>query len=107
MTIVLLSFSAIIVMLVVAGRVSSALEWSVLLVSALAQLALLFIGWGDFGNVHQGFVLLMLLMFIGVATCLGELFRAIRRPSRGRFVQLIGVSAFTVLLLVLGDRYGR
>jgi hypothetical protein len=107
MAIALLSFAAIIVMLVVAGRVSSTLEWSVLLVSAVAQLALLFIGWGDFANVHQGFVLLMLLMFIGIATCLGELFLAIRKPSRARFVQLISVAAFTVLLLVLGDTYGR
>ena len=106
MTIVLLSFASIVVMLIIAGRVSSALEWSLLLVSGMAQLALLAIGWGDFGNVHQGFVLLMLLMFIGVATCLGELILALRRPSRGRFVQLVVVAGYTALLLVLGDRYG-
>ena len=68
----LVSFAAIIVMLVIAGRVSSTFEWLLLLVSAVAQLALLFMGWGDFGNPHQGFVLLMLLAFTGLLLVLGD-----------------------------------
>jgi hypothetical protein len=103
----LLALAAVVAMLLTADRVkSSGFEWSLLAVSALVQLALLFMGWGDFSNVHGGAVLLMLVLLVGAVTALGVLFLALRDPCRWRFLRLIGVAAFTVLLVVSGDAYG-
>lgn len=105
--VIVLSIAAIVAMLVTADRVkSSGFEWALLLLSALTQLVFLLIGWGDFGNVHGGAVLLVLVMFVGLVTSLGELFLTLRAPSRWRFLRLTGVAAFTVLLVVAGDASG-
>ena len=104
---IVLSIAAVVAMLVTADRVkNSCLEWSLLGLSALAQLVFLLMGWGDFDSVHGGAVLLMLVMFIGLVTSLGALFLTLRDPSRWRFLRLTGVAAFTVLLVVAGDAYG-
>ena len=105
--VILVLFAAVVAMFVVVRQVkSSALEWSLLCLSAVAQLVLLFMGWGDLENVHGGAVLLVLVMLIGLAVFLGELFLTLRNPSRGRFLQLTGVVAYSALLLVVGDKYG-
>ena len=104
---IVLSIAAVVAMLVTADRVKgSGLEWSLLVLSALAQLVFLFMGWGDFDSVHGGAVLLMLVVLIGLATSLGALFLTLRDPSRWRWLRLTGVAAFTVLLVVAGDAYG-
>jgi hypothetical protein len=84
----------------------SGFEWSLLAASAVVQLFLLLLGWGDFGSLHGGAVLLMLVIVVGLVTSLVELFLALRTPSRWRFLQLAGVAGFTVLLVVVGDAYG-
>jgi len=106
--VILLSIAAVVALFIAAGRLrSSALEQSLLLASALAQFALLIAGWGHFGNVHGDFILLVFILLIGLAVFLGELFLALGAPSRWRFLRLAGVVAFSVLLVAVGDRYGR
>ena len=106
--VIALSIGAVVATLVVARRVkSSALERWFLLSSALAQLGLLVSGWGGFGNVHGDFLLLLLILMIGLVTSLVELFVTLALPSWWRFLHLAGVVAFSILLVAVGDRYGR
>lgn len=99
---------AVIAMFAWAGKAkSSTVEYCFLLASALAQLFLLFVGWGDFRNVHGGAVFLVMILFLGFATFLGELFLALKTPGRWRFLQTMGAATFSILLFVVGDTYGR
>jgi hypothetical protein len=94
-------------MFVAAGRVkNSRLEWSLLSLAALVQLGVLVAGWGDFDNVHGGAILMIWIILVGLAVFLGELVLAFSRPSWWRFLQLIGVAAFSVLLVAVGGTYG-
>ena len=104
---IFLMAAAVVAMILTAKRANgSALGWVLLLLSGGAQLALLFAGWGDFKNVHGGAILAVLIMFIGLFTFLGTLIAALPRPSRWRFLQLIGVASFSALLVVVGNVYG-
>ena len=103
MLVILFSFAAIIGVFLIAVRVkASGLELSLLLLSVLAQLLLLFVGsFDDLHNPHQGGVVFAWITLIAIATFLGELFMTLERPSRWRFLQLTGVPVFTVLLIAL------
>jgi len=103
MTVIILSFVAIIAMFVVAGQVkASNFELVLLFLSVLAQLISYAIGQlNDPENPHTGGVMLAWIVLVGIATFLGELFLALRSPSRWRFLLLTGVAGFPALLCAL------
>jgi hypothetical protein len=86
---------------------NTSLELSLLGFGVLAQLVLLVLGWGDFGNVHGGAILLMLMAFIGFLFFLGELILTLFSRKRWRVMQLAVVAAFPVLFITLGTNFGK
>ena len=72
----------------------------------LIQLILFVSSWGDFQNVHGGFISLIFIALIGLIVFLGEVVLVLIKPSKWRAIQIFVASAPAVFFLLWGSFSG-
>jgi hypothetical protein len=75
-------------------------------ICVLIQFVLFVSSWGDFHNVHGGFIALIFIALIGLIVFLGEIILALIKPSKWRAIQILVASVPAVFFLLWGSFSG-